>query len=139
MFTVSFPWPEGIGLVCRQVRTEGLAISAAALGMTALVAVAGCTRTSDGSIVMAQPSFGGSILSFGGNEEVRVVPSQTIRPPAVQPKPTSVRRAEPRVPKVTIPSMSIAKNPPFKGIQPDKPLSCRNETTSTGRIRVVCT
>lgn len=57
---------------------------------------------------------------------------QPAPPPSVSP------RVGRRLPTVSMPSMSIAKNPPFKRADPDKPLSCYNETSATGRIRVVC-
>jgi hypothetical protein len=52
------------------------AISVTALGVAALVGTTGCTRTSDGSIVLKTPSFGrvlgfDSALGFGGNEGAR--------------------------------------------------------------------
>lgn len=133
--------------MCTQEKTWGLRVSAIALGVAVLLGVAGCTRTSDGSIVMNTPSLEMpempklNLLSFGGDRQARVVRSKTIQPQSVvqpKPQPTSVRRTGAKASKVTVPPMSIARNPPFKGVQVDKPLSCRNETTSAGRIRVVC-
>jgi len=113
-------------------------IAMAALGMALLVGASACTRTSDGSIVMRKPTF----LGFGGNDpaprsQLDVGPPVYAEVAPVPARP-AYRRPAPQQAKVTIPSMSIARNPPFKRANPDKPLSCRNEKTSTGRIRVVC-
>jgi hypothetical protein len=66
---------------------------------------------------------------------------QPLGPPvyAVVSPPPASSQPQSKMPKVSIPAMSITKNPPFKRPDPDKPLSCKNETTSAGRIRFVCT
>jgi hypothetical protein len=118
-------------------RIAGIAM--ASLGVAALIGTAGCTKTSDGSIVLKEPSFS-HILGFGDDEEAaRIVPSQTLD---LEPVPPPARAAPRRVAQsqsnVTIPSMSLADNPPFKLSEPDKPISCHNETSPTGRVRFVC-
>lgn len=55
-----------------------------------------------------------------------------VAPPAAASPPAS------KMPKVTVPALTLTTNPPFTRPDPDKPLYCRNETTTTGRIRVVC-
>ena len=115
-------------------------ISVTALGVAALIGTAGCTKTSDGSIVMRKPSFG-RILGFGSDEQpARIVPSETLAPEPASPPPASTapRRIARSQSSVTIPSMSLTENPPFKQPDPDKPISCRNETGAAGRIRFVC-
>ena len=120
-------------------------ISVTALGVAALIGTSGCTKTSDGSIVMRKPSFGRILgfggMGFGGDEQpARIVPSQTLDPEPASPMPASTapRRAAQRQSSVTIPSMSLTENPPFKQSDPDKPISCRNETGAAGRVRFVC-
>ena len=56
---------------------------------------------------------------------------QTIRPPAyAQVRLVStVSRTAPHQMKVTVPSISIIKNPPFKPANSSKPLTCRNEAS----------
>lgn len=111
------------------------------LGIAILASVTGgCTRTSDGSYVMRKPVMLSrvfrprdhrvAIASLNAGPAVYSV--QQSAPPPVSP---NARR---RVPRVSMPSMSLVKNPPFKRADPDKPLSCYNETTTSGRIRVVC-
>jgi hypothetical protein len=108
-------------------------LSMTAVGMVVLIGAAGCTRTSDGSIVpvmfsrFADPA---PVPQYQAQvNEPRTYPPARARPAA---------KAAPRVAKVTGPSMSIVKNPPFKRVDPSQPLSCRNETSPSGRIRVVC-
>jgi hypothetical protein len=112
-----------------------------ALGLAVLAATAGCTRTSDGSLEMKRPSLSfGRLLSFGKDDDAAVVvPSKTLPPITSQPVPArlSANRAKPAAPKVSVPALKIAKNPPFKPA--GKALTCRNTTTPTGRVKVVCT
>ena len=119
-------------------RTTAFAL--AALTVTAPLA-AGCNRTSDGSIVMERPTFGG-LLHYGADEEqqARVVPSRTLpRQPARPAGPSlAVARPGPQ-PTLRVPTMNIVRKPPFRNIDPSKPLSCANTRTAEGRIRVICT
>ena len=119
-------------------RTAAFAL--AALSITAPLA-GGCTRTSDGSIVMRRPLFG-DLLRYGADDEqqARIVPSRTLPRQASQPSGASLAVARPNPqPTVSVPSMNIAKKPPFRDVDPTKPLSCINTKTAEGRIRVVCT
>jgi hypothetical protein len=119
-------------------RTAALAL--AALGMLAPLA-AGCTRTSDGSIVMRRPSLGGLLHFREDEDQARIVPSRTL--PRQSPRPLNmtpaIAPANPVQPTISVPSMSIAKDPPFRNIDPAKPMSCTNTKTPEGRFRVVCT
>lgn len=84
----------------------------------------------------------GGLLHYGADEEeeARIVPSRTLPRQASQSPGTSVAVARPtRQPTVSVPSMSIARNPPFRHVDPAKPLSCTNARSAEGRIRVVCT
>ena len=116
-------------------------ISMTAFGIVVLIGAGGCTRTSDGSYVMRKPAMFSRLAMFG-DREAEVAP----RAPVVAPPPPSASTqvsqpsalARPqRQAKVTAPSLSLIKNPPFKRPDPNKPISCHNEST-TGRIRVVC-
>ena len=116
-------------------RTAAFALIA--VGITAPLAT-GCTRTSDGSIVMRGPSLG--FLHYGPDDEepARIVPSRTL-PQASQPSGTSLAVARPTLqPTVSVPSMNIVRSPPFRHIDPTKPLSCTNARTAEGRIHVIC-
>ena len=117
-------WPTG------SMRTRP-AIALATLGV-ALSLASACTRTSDGSVVMRRPLLG-NLLGFRKEEEAaRIVPSRAL----TQPPPQTVAAARPLA--VIVPSMQIARNPPFKKVDPDKPLACSNVKSASGRIRVVC-
>jgi hypothetical protein len=113
------------------------AIIVATLGV-ALSLAGGCTRTSDGSVVMRRPLFG-KLLGFRKDEQqARIVPSRTAQPlpsraVAAGAAPSAVHR-----PIVEVPSMQLVKNPPFRTVDPDKPLSCENVKNASGRVRVVC-
>jgi hypothetical protein len=107
-----------------------------ALGMAVLIGVAGCTRTSDGSYVMRKPVALTRLLGFGRNNPAPAYTAQVNEPRFFPPS----RSAPPPAHRVnfTAPSLSIVKNPPFRRPKSDKPISCRNETSRSGRIRVVC-
>lgn len=112
------------------------AIALATLGVALSLAGGGCARTSDGSIVMRRPALGG-LLGFRKDEEVaRIVPARTAptpRPGATADAPSAARR-----PVVAVPSMQLVKNPPFRTVDPGKPLACANMKNASGRVRVVC-
>lgn len=125
------------------IRTAGISVTA--LGITMLIATGGCTRTSDGSYVMRRPAMLNHVIG----EQQPVAELQPVSPPVyaeVAPPPVSSPPPQPvsspppqsKMPTVTVPAMSLTSNPPFRRADPDKPLSCKNETTSTGRIRFVC-
>jgi hypothetical protein len=102
---------------------------------------AGCTRTSDGSIVMDKPLFGG-LLRYGADEEqqARIVPSRTLPRQPAQPRGPNlaVARPDPQ-PTLRVPAVNIVRKPPFRTVDPTRPLSCANTRTAEGRIRVICT
>ena len=109
-------------------------LSMTTVGMAVLIGATGCTRTSDGSFVPTMFS------RFADPEPVPQYQAQVNEPrsyPPASARPV-VSQAAPRLARVTGPSMSIVKNPPFKRADPSQPLSCRNEASSSGRIRVVC-
>jgi hypothetical protein len=114
--------------------------SVTAVGMAMLIGAAGCMRTSDGSYVLRRPAMFSRLLNFRDREpapqyQVQVNEPRTYPPAYARP---AGSRTAPRQVKVTAPTLSIIKNPPFRRADPSKPLSCRNETSSFGRIRVVC-
>ena len=116
-------------------------ISMSAFGVAVLIGATGCTRTSDGSFVMRKPAMFSRLMNFGNDEAEMAARSPAIvaPPPVYAPPAPTVRHAKPqRQAKVTAPSLSLIKNPPFKRTDPTKPLTCRNEASSAGRIRVVC-
>ena len=115
-------------------------ISMSALGVAMLIGAGGCTRTSDGSYVMRKPAMFSRLAMFGDREAEVAPRAAVVAPPpyaSTQASQTPVRARPQRQAKVTAPSLSLIKNPPFKRPDPSKPISCHNEST-TGRIRVVC-
>ena len=106
-----------------------------ALGMAVLIGAAGCMRTSDGSYVMRKPVALSRFLGLGKTN----APAYTAQPnePRYFPPQRSAASPPVRHVKFTAPSLSLAPNPPFKRSKSAKPLSCRNEATRSGRIRVV--
>ncbi len=115
-------------------------ISMSAFGVAVLIGATGCTRTSDGSFVHAQARHVQPPDEFRRRQDQMAARSPAI----VRRPPFTLRRLRPsaakpqRQAKVTAPSLSLIKNPPFKRPDPTKPLTCRNEASSAGRIRVVC-
>jgi hypothetical protein len=102
-------------------------------------ATTGCTRTSDGSIVMRKPTLLGRVLNFRNDDHAS---GPTTLGPPVYTQMSSVaptRPAKRRLAPVAVPSMNLSKNAPFKRADPNKPLACHNEKSASGRIRVVCT
>lgn len=116
-----------------------------------LLAPAGCTRTDDGSVVMARPTgFGWGLPGFRRAEPE---PAATNFPPPPQQATVEPRRAEAREPRFDPPAtrlpnlrrqptrmtgMRIGVKPPFQQSPSGKPLNCKNTTTPTGRVKVVC-
>ena len=119
-----------------------LSIAAAACcGVTA-----GCTRTSDGSVVLARPM---SLPGLGETptpsyaspspqqlpdpaEPAPVASGPSFASPASPPAPARSRQAGVKVWKPAV------VRAPFARADPSRPVACRNETTTSGRIRVVC-
>jgi len=92
----------------------------------------------DGSYVMRRPP---ALAPIFGLRDRRSDVSGLDAGPAVFAEPPPVERPLPprrKLPSISVPAMSIAKNPPFQRTDPDKPLSCHSETSTTGRVRVVC-
>ena len=115
-------------------------LSMTALGIAMLIGAASCTRTSDGSFELRRPAVFGRLMNFRQSDPAPQYQVQANEPRAFPPADArpAVSRPSPRLAKVTGPSLSIARNAPFRRADPRKPLSCRNETSSAGRIRVVC-
>jgi hypothetical protein len=112
-------------------------ISMTAFGVAVLIGAAGCTRTSDGSFVMRKPAMFSRLAMFGDREPDVTTRSPTMAPPPYAGTQTAATVRPQRKARITAPSLSLIKNPPFKRADPSKPMSCHNEST-TGRIRVVC-
>jgi hypothetical protein len=115
-------------------------LSMTAVGIAVLIGAAGCMRTSDGSYVLRRPTMFSRLMNFRDREPTPQYQAQVNEPrpyPPAYARPAGSRSA-PRRAKVMAPSMSIIKNPPFRRADTSKPLSCRNATSPSGRIRVVC-
>ena len=110
-------------------------LSMTAVGIAVLIGAAGCTRTSDGSYVLRRPAMFSRDRDPALQYQVQANEPRSYPPAHVRP---AVSRSAPRQAKVTAPSLGIIRNVPFKRPDPSKPISCRNEATSSGRIRVVC-
>jgi hypothetical protein len=115
-------------------------LSMTAVGIAVLVGAAGCTRTSDGSFVLHRPAMFSRLMHSRDREVAAQYQAQPNEPRSYPPayaRPAASRSAL-RQAQVTAPSLGIIRNVPFKRPDPSKPISCRNETGSSGRIRVVC-
>lgn len=110
---------------------------------------AGCTRTSDGSVVLArpaslarvfqrespQPSYGPAFRQLPSGPPP-VAPAPPPQVAASAPPPGAAARTQRR--GVNVQGWRPAVKPPFARADPSRPLSCRNETSAGGRVRVVC-
>ena len=116
--------------------------AAACCGITA-----GCTRTSDGSVVLARPmslprALGGTPAPSYAPPSFQQLPAPAGPAPVasgpsfVSPasRPAPARAAQSGV-KIWKPAVVKA---PFGRADPSRPVACRNETSAGGRIRVVC-
>jgi len=127
------------------------AASAKARSIAALAVVAiglsGCTKTSDGSIEpiypVPVPSYNFSALgSVWGKKEPQASnfpappPGPTVSTPRARAKPRKIRAANARVPKFTIATKPLFE--PARQPEVQSPLACRNETSKTGRVKIVC-
>lgn len=107
----------------------------------------GCTRTSDGSVVLARQMSLPRALGGTPAPSYTTPSLQQLPPPAgpapVASEPSFASPAPPQAParsrqagvKVWKPAVVRA---PFARPDPSRPVACRNETTVSGRIRVVC-
>lgn len=121
---------------------KALRVPVAAMGCFALLAAGGCSRSSDGSVVVnAPPRLAFAVPPYlrpdgpgaGGQATVASTsfPPPPPAPPAVRGKP---RAAAPRVETWKVAGVK----PPFERADPETPLTCRDETGDGGRIKVVC-
>lgn len=121
---------------------HGFRIPLAVLACCSLLAAGGCTRTSDGSVVMKNPpSLNLSVPSFmrfgTAREEPRPVATAAAFPPPPAPPPAARTTQRRVVPPVKAWKASGVRAP-FKRSDPSKPLTCRNEPGQGGRVKVVC-
>ncbi|MEO9336029.1 hypothetical protein ABFT80_01155 [Mesorhizobium sp. SB112] len=102
------------------------------------ITVSGCTKTSDGSIVMQQPQLPSLMKRREASGPAYNAAQATF--PTTPPSPTvAAPRRQPRtVPAVRV--MRPAVSAPFRNDNDEeaRKLACHNEVSSTGRIRVVC-
>ena len=116
-------------------------VTVVAWGCSVLLVAAGCSRSSDGSVVVnAPPSLAFVVPPYlrpdGAGAGVQSTVTTSSFPPP--PKAPTVR-SKPRktVPRVETWKVSGVK-PPFERADPEAPLTCRNETRDGGRVKVVC-
>jgi hypothetical protein len=114
-----------------------LRFSAAALLTGIALTSAGCTKTDDGTILMAGPA---SSMYLG--EGLLYPKRETYRPTtrtAFPPQPRTGRKGPAvslRAPRVE--PMRVGVKTPFKAAPGDKQLTCANVAGADGRIKVVC-
>lgn len=105
-----------------------------------LVVPAGCTRTSDGSVVMAQPvtlSLNAPFISRRDDRGRAPDRSAQVFPPQAAPPPRTAPRKR-VVPRVAAWKPGGVAAPFVSGSQSAKPLACHDETGANGRVKVVC-
>lgn len=115
-------------------------LSMAVVASGGLTVLPACTRTSDGSIVPARslavprlPGFAsGPAVYSGGQPSVPLFPA-TPEPP---PPPVSAPKAAKSLPAVKVWKGTV--KPPFRQSGPQDPVTCGNEQSAGGRVRVVC-
>ncbi|MGI6852446.1 hypothetical protein [Mesorhizobium sp. 1B3] len=100
----------------------------------------GCTRTSDGSVVMNTPPM--PKLFASRSPQPTYTPDQTVMltqlppPPAPAPAQAPRRRHDRSMPVGGFKMQTVKA--PFERSNPEQPLDCRNETSPQGRVKVVC-
>lgn len=110
-----------------------------------LLAGTGCTRTSDGSVVMKTPPSMPKLFASRPEQPAldqtvmltQLPPPETAAAPATAAAPVSRRAHTHAMPSVSGWKMQTVKAP-FERSDPEKPLNCRNETSPQGRVKVVC-
>lgn len=112
----------------------------AALGCSLLLMGAGCSRSSDGSVIVnAPPSLAFAVPPYlrpdAAGTGVRSAALSSFPPPPATP---AVRgQSRNTVPRVKAWKVAGVK-PPFERADPEAPITCRNETRGGGRVKVVC-
>lgn len=105
-----------------------------------LLASTGCTRTSDGSVVMDTPPM--PRLFASRSQQPADTPDQTVMLTQLPPPSTPAPAQTPRRTKArAMPVAGFKVQPvkaPFERSNPEQPLNCRNETSPQGRVKVVC-
>lgn len=104
-----------------------------------LLAGTGCTRTSDGSVVMKTPPTMPKLFASRPEQPVvdQTVMLTQLPPPSPAPVATPASRKAHAMPSVSGWKMQTVKAP-FERSDPEKPLNCRNDTSPQGRVKVVC-
>lgn len=99
----------------------------------------GCTRTSDGSVVMSTPAMP-SLFGRSASREAFAPDQRSIAlaelPPATTPAPQPPRHANVSSQMGSWKVQTVKA--PFERADPNKPLNCRNETSAQGRVRMTC-
>ncbi|MCV0395856.1 MAG: hypothetical protein K5872_06315 [Rhizobiaceae bacterium] len=106
--------------------------------MLATVPLAGCTRTHDGSIV---PVYQTKVVRTGALPRVAIARTPTEPGPRVAERifPAQPARAEPPPRRqIARTQRRPAARPAAAQPSPRVALACREETGTTGRVRVVC-
>lgn len=105
-----------------------------------LVAGAGCTRTSDGSVVMKAPAMP-SLFARATTRQPLGPDPRAVALADFPPEPKAVVSSPPHRGRVVPPIGTWTVQPvkaPFERTDPEKPLNCRNETSARGRVKVTC-
>lgn len=116
------------------------AIAVCGLSIFGLSLVSGCTRTSDGSVVLARqftpgaapsPSYASAAMQ---QQEQAASAEPAMEAPA---RPAARRPSSASVGKVQAWKPAVVR-PPFTRSDPENPITCNNATSAGGRVRVVC-
>ncbi|MCO5065704.1 MAG: hypothetical protein M9924_14995 [Rhizobiaceae bacterium] len=121
-----------------------------ALLCIAMLVNTGCTRTSDGTIVMADPTPPSAFRTPWWRRSQPQAPAYPPQPvlaaPTSPPPQSSVRRSPQRQGPTTnagksveqFHGMRVGVRPPFTPSESGKALNCANKTQPGGRVKVVC-
>jgi hypothetical protein len=109
----------------------------AGLASCFLLGIAGCTKTSDGSIEFHRPHM---TDLFGSApepaESVAAMAFPQPPPPSAPPSPQVMLKRKP--PARTVRQSSVAPPQAAVVVKPEPPLNCRNQTQTGGRVKFVC-
>ena len=103
----------------------------------ALPLLSSCSRTSDGSIIMSAPPALPGFFRLSSQAEHKTAVRHTAAPFPPAPGPPDVPSNR-QSSAIRVPVLLARVEPPFVRADPDRPLQCKDETGSSGRVRIVC-
>jgi hypothetical protein len=110
----------------------------AGLACGGLLATAGCTKTSDGSIEFQRQNMMPGMFGIQPKQAASAAPMVFPQPPAPAAQPIVVVRKKPSAQTARRRTAAAPAAVTQAVAQPKQPMTCQNETSPGGRVKFVC-